>query len=328
MGSIFRGKPKEPEKKKLSSEAKLMAKMPPRLESEAIDPKEVMKSPEVDFKGKFPAGVVDGFDDHIRDGARGVLVDPEDEETRVFAFYEERIAELGRCDVKGHSELLTRLNTLRGGAVGAHGVRYRIETFNSLSDFGDRMVLNFLEEGRMNDEEILQRRRENIRLINKLKPATSLTRKNVLDMHGCVGRNPREKSFPDVLIKDELITQADVDRCKEAADPLLELMQQVVLPRKAAAAALAHYLGVPYIDVEEVSLDKGLARRLDKEYKLKKQVIPFSHDEKGTAKVAMMDPTDAALIADLKERLGMEIEPVCSAAQDIMVMVGKAHKSD
>jgi len=327
MGSIFGGK-KEPEKKKMSSEAKLVAKMPPRIESETIDPKAVLTSPEVDFKGKFPAGVVDGFDDHIRDGARGILVDPEDEETRVFAFYEDRIAELGRCDVNSHAELLTRLNLLRGGAVGAHGVRYRIETFNSLSDFGDRMVLNFLEEGRYNDEEILQRRRENIRLINKLKPATSLTRKNVLDMHGCVGRNPRETPFFDVLIKDELITPADVERTKGAADPLMELMQQVVMPRKAAAAALAHYLGVPYIDVEEVSLDKSLARRLDKEYKLKKQCIPYSHDEKGTCKVAMMDPTDTELIAELKDRLGMEIDPVCSAAQDIMVVVGKAHKAD
>ncbi|MEW6278656.1 MAG: hypothetical protein AB1758_08555 [Candidatus Eremiobacterota bacterium] len=327
MGSLFRGKQEPKKAAKRDSRQRLAAQMPPPIPSEMIDPKAKLVSPEVDFKGKLPADVAEKLDEHIAAGARGLLVDPEDEETRIFAFYDDRIAELGRAPVAGHNDLLGVIDLCKSGAFTSGPKRYRIENFKSLSDFGDRLVVNFFEEGAQDDEEILNRRKENIRLVNRLKPATSLSRKNVLDMLEVIRRNPREKPFHEVLLEDQLITPAQYDRVKDHEDVLQALMTDYVFPRKAAAAALAAYLGVDYVDVEAVDLDKAAARKLDREYALKNQVVPFKED-KEKVQVAMMDPTNQALIDEVAARCERKVIPFCSAAQDIMVMIHKAHKRD
>ncbi|MCE7873692.1 hypothetical protein DYH09_25410 [bacterium CPR1] len=327
MGSLFKGKAKDEKARGASTRPRLAAQMPPPIPSEMIDPKEKLVSREVDFKGRIGAETADKLDEAIANGARGLLVDPEDEETRIFAFFDERIAELARQPLAGHQELLASLDTCRDGAFPSGGKRWRIENFRSLSDFGDRMVVNFFEEGVLNDEEIHARRKENIRLVNRLKPATSLSRKNVIDMLDLVRRSPREKPFTEILLEDQLLTAAQLERVKESEDVLQAVLTDYVFPRKAAASALARYLGTDYIDVEAVDLDKKAARRLDKEWALKHQAVPFAED-KERIQVAFMDPTDTALQEEIAQMTERRVMPYCSAAQDIMVMIHKAHKRD
>jgi len=42
----------------------------------------------------------------------------------------------------------------------------------------------------------------------------------------------------------------------------------------------------------------------------------------------MADPTDVGLLAELARLTGCRIRPYCSAAQDIVGMIHKAHKRD
>lgn len=326
MGSLF-GKKKEEKKKRLSREARLAARMPPIKPSEDIDPKAVLKASEVDLKGKLPPDAASVVDEHIQAKCRGLLVDPEDEETRIFAVYEDKLVELGRADVEGHDELLRQLKMCVGGAVTVGGARYQMQDFESLSDFGSRLALNFFEEGKYATEEILNRRKENIRLINRLKPATSLTRKNTLDIHQTVLNKARDRDFLDILLEEDVVTAEVVEAARTQEQPLLTVLQNQVLPRKAAASALARYLGVEYLDVESVSFDKRAARLLEKDWALTKQVVPYAKDG-DTLRVAMMDPTAEELIDEVAQKTGLEVRAVCSAAQDIMVMIHKAHKLD
>lgn len=327
MGSLFKGKSKETKTQATTSRQKLAAQMPPMLPSEMIDPKAKLTSREVDFRGHVGQEAADKLDDAILNGARGLLIDPEDEETRIFAFYDDRIGELARQPLAGHQELLASLDTCRDGAFVSNSRRWRIENFRSLSDFGDRMVVNFFEEGKFSDEEIHSRRKENIRLVNRLKPATSLSRKNVIDLLALLRRTPREKPFTEILLEDQLITPAQFERVKDAPDALEAVLTDYVFPRKAAASALARYLGADYIDVEAVDLDKKAARRLDKDWSLKNQAVPFSED-KERIQVAFMDPTDTALQEEIGRMTERRVMPYCSAAQDIMVMIHKAHKRE
>ncbi len=326
MGSLFKGKPKESKTAATTSRPRLAAQMPPALPSEMIDPKAKLTSRDVDFRGRIGEEAASKLDEVILAGARGLLIDPEDEETRIFAFYDDRIAEIARQPLAGHQELLASLDTCRDGAFASNSRRWRIENFRSLSDFGDRMVVNFFEEGVLGDEEIYNRRKENIRLVNRLKPATSLSRKNVLDLLALLRRTPKEKPFTEVLLEDQLITMAQYDRVKDSPDVLESVLTDYVFPRKAAASALARYLGADYIDVEAVDLDKRAARRLDKEWALKNQAVPFSED-KERIQVAFMDPTDTALQEEIARLTERRVMPYCSAAQDIMVMIHKAHKT-
>ncbi|HXE71096.1 MAG TPA: hypothetical protein VNO81_00420 [Candidatus Nitrosotenuis sp.] len=327
MGSLFKKGKEVRGKGKAASPRPYSPVLPPPAPREVIDPKAPMRSPAVDLKGKLPKEVADRLDEQVEAGARGLLLDPEEQETRIFAFFEDRLVELGRTPVAGHTELLYKVNACRDGAIEVAGRRYRLEPYTAFSDFGDRLVVQFFEEGKFTDEQAVERKKDNIRLVNRLKPATSLTWKNQLDIFACIQKNPRPTPFHQILLQDGLVDQEKLDRLAGREPFELAVLQEYVYPRKAAASALARYLGVEYVDVEEVAFSKPAARLLPKDWELEKQVVPFaqSGDE---LKVAMMDPTDSDLIAEIQERTRLKVKAYCSAAQDIMVMVHKAHKKE
>jgi len=286
-----------------------------------------MTAPEVELKAKLPAEVAQRLAEVLDAGGRAVLANPEEEEVRWFGVYEDHIEEIGRSPVADYSSQLLLLESCRGGAITLPGARYRIEAFKSFNEFGDRLVLQFFEEGRFTSDEAIERRQENIRLVNRLKPATSLTARNELDIARAIANNPGPRSFVDILLEEGVLTREEIDQVPAGDDFELRLLQTHIFPRKVAALALAHYLGVDYIDVEATAFSKEAARLLEKDWELEQQVVPFAQDG-DELKVAMADPTDAGLLAELAQRTGCRVRPYCSAAQDIVGMIHKAHKRD
>ncbi len=299
----------------------------PPVSQEVEDRTRPMTAPEVDLKGKLPASVAEKLDPFLAGEGRALLANPEEDETRWFGVFDDHLEELGRSPVSEHVGILELLDACRGGAITVQGVRHRLEIFKSFNEFGDRLVLQFFEEGRLDAEQSLERRQENIRLVNRLKPATSLTAKNESDIYGVLQRNPREHSFVDLALQEGLLTQEQVDRVPPGDDYELRILQGNIFPRKMAAMTLAHYLGADYLDVEATSFSKEAARLLTREWELDKQVVPFAQDGQ-ELKVAMMDPTDSETLAQLAEKTGLRIRPFCSAAQDIVGMIHKAHKRE
>lgn len=327
MGSLFGKKGSAKVEERRPRSARTLDQLVPAPSREVEDLTKPMTAPEVDLKSKLPELVADRLGQVVAQGGRAILVDPEETETRWFGVFEDHLEELGRSPVVEHADILAMLDFCRGGAITLGALRYRIETFKSFNEFGDRMTLQFFEEGRFSGEQAIERRQENIRLVNRLKPATSLTAKNELDLYGVVRRNPRDKAFVDLLVEEGLLTPEQVERIPPGEDFELRVLQGNIFPRKVAAVALAHYLGAEYVDVEEVHFSKEAARLLDKDWELDRQVVPFAQDGKDL-KVAMMDPTDTALLAEIEERTGCKVRGYCSAAQDILVMIHKAHKRD
>lgn len=326
MGSLFGKKAaKTPERKPRARPT--LDQIAPAVPRDVEDRSAPMMAPEVDLRSKIPVAVGTELDRCLRDGCRALLLDPEEEETRYFAVYEDHLEEIGRSPVAGHAALLTLLDSCRGGAITAGALRYRLEMFKSFNEFGDRLTVQFFEESRFSGDEIMERRQSNIRLVNRLKPATSLTAKNEADIFETIRRNPRERSFAQVLKDDGVLTEEQIARVESGDGYELRLLQGNVFPRKVAALALARYLGVDYVDVEEVHFSKEASRLLDKAWELENQVVPFEQDGQNL-KVAMMDPTDAAVVAAIEERTGCKVRPYLSAAQDILVMVHKGHKRD
>lgn len=327
MGSLFGKKGSEKTTERKPRARPTLDQIAPPVARDVEDRSAPMKAPEVDLKAKIPAPVSAQLDRCLAEGCRALLLDPEEEETRYFAVFEDHLEEIGRGPVAGHTALLTLLDSCRGGAITVGALRYRLEMFKSFNEFGDRLTVQFFEESRFSGDEIMERRQSNIRLVNRLKPATSLTAKNETDIYEAIRRNPRERSFADVLKDDGILSEEQIGRVEAGDGYELRLLQGNIFPRKVAALALARYLGVDYIDVEEVHFSKEAARLLDKEWELKNQVVPFAQDGQDL-KVAMMDPTDAALVETIQERTGCKVRPYLSAAQDILVMVHKGHKRD
>jgi hypothetical protein len=327
MGSFFgRGENRKPQAPKRAYKKSLNELVPP-LSREVEDRESPMTAPEVDLKGKLPAGVAERLGEVLETGGRALLANPEEEEVRWFALHEDHIEEIGRSPVAEYDHQLFLLESCRDGAITFRESRYRLEAFKAFNEFGDRLVLQFFEEGRFTGDEAIERRQENIRLVNRLKPATSLTARNELDIARTIANNPRPHSFVDILLKEEVLTPEEIDQVPAGADFELRLLQSHIFPRKVAALALAHYLEVDYIDVEAAPFSKEAARLLDKDWELEKQVVPFARDGE-ELKVAMADPTDAALLEELARLTECRIRPYCSAAQDIVGMIHKAHKRD
>lgn len=326
MGSLF-GRKDAPKPSPPPRASKTLDQMVPPVSREVADRSRPMTAPEVDLKGKLPAPVAEALDPALGRGCRALLIDPEEEETRFFALFEDHLEELGRSPVAGHADLLALLDFCKGGAISLGPARYRLEAFKSFNEFGDRLTLQFFEEGTLDHEGFLERRQANIRLVNRLKPATALTARNELDLDAVVRRNPRERPFVDCLVEEGLLTPEQLQRVPGGEGFVLRVLQGHVFPRKMAASALAKYLGVEYVDVEAVSFSKEAARLLDKEWELRRQVVPFAQEGE-VLRVAMMDPTDSALVAEIEQRTGLRVLASLSAAQDILAMTHKAHKRD
>ncbi len=326
MGSLFgQGETRKPQASRRASRS--LDELVPPLSREVEDRSRPMTAPEVDLKGKLPAEVADHLPGLLGAGGRAILANPEEEEVRWFGVHEDHVEEIGRSPVAGYSELLLLLDSCRGGAITLPEARYRIEAFKSFNEFGDRLVLQFFEEGRFTSDEAIERRQENIRLVNRLKPATSLTARNERDIARAITMNPRARPFVEILVEEGVLTREQIEEVPAGEDFELRLLQTHIFPRKVAALALAHYLGVDYIDVEACAFSKETARLLDKDWELDRQVVPFAQDGE-ELKVAMADPTDTGLLAEIAERTGLRIRPYCSAAQDIVGMIHKAHKRD
>ncbi len=326
MGSFFgHGQTRKPQAPKRAS--KSLDELVPPPSREVEDRNRPMTAPEVDLKGKLPAGAADRLAEVLEAGGRAILANPEEEEVRWFAVHEDHIEEIGRSPVADYDNRLALLESCRGGGITLRDARYRIEAFKSFNEFGDRLVLQFFEEGRFTSDEAIERRQENIRLVNRLKPATSLTARNERDIARAIANNPRTRSFIDILLEEGVLTRDEIDQVPAGADFELRLLQTHIFPRKVAALALAHYLGVDYIDVEAATFSKEAARLLEKDWELERQVVPFARDG-DELRVAMADPTDAGLLEELSQLTGCRIRPYCSAAQDIVGMIHKAHKRD
>lgn len=326
MGSLFglRQEEKRPEPVETPlADLPVVAVLP----EETTPPGEPLVAPEVDLSGKLPSFALEALPALLARDCLAYLADPEEEDTRWFAVFGDHLEELGQTPVAGHKAMIAGLTECESGAVTFGDKRFRLEVFVSFNEFGDRFSLQFFEEGRYDYDEAIERRRLNVRLVNKLKPATSLTARNEVDIARVVDANERTPSFTSILVKLDLLEAAKLEAVPEGPDYTLRVLKNSVFPRKMAAEALAQYLGAEYLDVENVDFSRKVARSLDEAWELEKQVVPFAKDG-GVLKVAMMDPTDQATMDAIAEKTGLKVVPYCSAAQDILVMVTKAHKKD
>ena len=79
---------------------------------------------------------------------------------------------------------------------------------------------------------------------------------------------------------------------------------------------LAAQLGVPFVDLEKTTLDRGLTRVINRSYARRHSLVPVARRE-GTLTVAMDDPADARTIDELRQLTGLPIAVVIASATGI-----------
>lgn len=287
-----------------------------------------MLAPEVPLMEMLPDFACAELTPVLSNGGRSLLLVPEEEDTRWFAIFDESLIELGRTSVEEHEKYMQSLNKCCGGAVTLeNGQRYRVEDFRSFNEFGDRYALQFFAEGALSFDESILRRRDNIRLVNRLKPADTVTAKNEDDLAQAVLKNGKATVYLDHLMRDGLLSSEKRSAVGDDEADLLAIMRSINIPRKMAAIALADCLGVEYLEVGGVYFDKIITHSFGKQWKRERQVFPFIIEE-GQVQVAMADPSDQETIDAIEKRYHCKARVFCSAARDIDNMIKKAHKDD
>lgn len=295
---------------------------------EILDLSKPMTAPEVPLREELPSCVNSELVSVLQQGCWSILLVPEEEFTRWFAIFADSLRELGRTPIAEHDEYLKRLHLCASGAITLEdGRRFRVEDFRSFNEFGDRYTLQFFEEGIFSCDESIERRRANIRLVNRLKPADAVTAKNEDSLATVVSKAHLTEAYLDHLVKDGLLGEERRAQVSDADAEFLPLIRGLNIPRKMAAIALAECLGVEYLEVGSEYFDKAVTHLFSAEWKYERQVFPFII-EKNRLRMAMADPTDINTIKTVEQVAKVPVKVYCSAARDIDNMIKKAHKDD
>lgn len=135
------------------------------------------------------------------------------------------------------------------------------------------------------------------------------------------GRVRERPRLGEILVEGGAITAAQLEHAL-AEQPNVQLpLGQTLLKLgyttdETMRQALSSQLGVPYIDLQNVIIDRSLAELLDREYAKRHALFPVARIGR-TLTVAMDDPTATAVIDELSQVTGHAITVVTSSAEAI-----------
>src|SRR5581483_10872666 len=162
-----------------------------------------------------------------------------------------------------------------------------------------------------------------LRVQRDLEPSTPLgqilVRQGALTQHQLttiLERYRKKYRLGDILVETETITehqlQIALDHQKRTGLRLGDaLLQLNFLTEEDLNQALCKQFGVTFVDLDRLVLDNSLAAVIDREYAERHGVIPISKTERALV-VAMEDPSDLRVVADLAGRSGCRVSVITS----------------
>ncbi len=105
------------------------------------------------------------------------------------------------------------------------------------------------------------------------------------------------------------------------------LVKQGLIPEDKFIEFLSEYLGVPNIDISDIEVSDAIVKLIPEDFARKSLCIPIKKKGKILG-VAMVDPTDIALIDDIKFVTGYEIDPYIVSKRQIKEFMNKHYKVD
>jgi putative toxin-antitoxin system antitoxin component (TIGR02293 family) len=138
---------------------------------------------------------------------------------------------------------------------------------------------------------------------------------------GMTSANPPRRKLGEILVAGGAISEHQLTRAlAEQAATRLPLGQTLLtlgfITDEVMRRALGSQLGVPYIELANVVVDRSLARSIDPGYALEHLVLPIAQAG-NTLTVAMDDPTATSVVDELERLTGCTVTIVTSSAQGI-----------
>ncbi|MCG6880460.1 MAG: GspE/PulE family protein [Deltaproteobacteria bacterium] len=142
---------------------------------------------------------------------------------------------------------------------------------------------------------------------------------NQLDL--VLERFDKRTNLGDILLRTGIITQKDINIAvthqNETGVRLGEaLLKLNLISDKNLRQALCTQLNIPFVNLDNMDLDRNLARLINKKYARNRRIVPISKIGP-TLTLAMDDPTDRDVVNELSAFTGLSINVVTSTRSAI-----------
>jgi type IV pilus assembly protein PilB len=130
-----------------------------------------------------------------------------------------------------------------------------------------------------------------------------------------------ERKLAEILVRDNVITQEELDRAMEIQESSGGSLGSILIDNGYAneweiAAAIGKQLNVPFITLSHYEIDQSILHSIPTELVRKYQIVPV--DRTGdTLTVALSDPSNIYLLDELRLLTNCKIVPVISFESDI-----------
>ncbi len=138
-----------------------------------------------------------------------------------------------------------------------------------------------------------------------------------------------ELKLGELLIRLRLITEDQLGRALNAQRvthaPLgTVLVSQGAIDEDRLIEVLSDHLDAPIADLKHNEVDPDVARRVPEQFARRHVVVPV-RDEQGILEVAMADPSNIAVVNDLRLITGMPVSARLASPSDILAHLSKVH---
>ncbi len=144
---------------------------------------------------------------------------------------------------------------------------------------------------------------------------------------------PEHKTLLDILLLDNLITQAQYDdiKVKSANQGLssVDIVESMnIIDEEKLAQEKAKLLGVPFISLEATSFAPQALGLIPKAVVERFSLIPFSYDEKTrTLSIAMSNPVDLEALQFVTQKTGLTIKSFAASEAEVKKAISEQYAS-
>jgi type IV pilus assembly protein PilB len=133
----------------------------------------------------------------------------------------------------------------------------------------------------------------------------------------------------ELLVKCEAITAAELSHALEQQQSMRLPLGQVLIrlgyiTDETMRLSLALQLNIPYVDLDQVTIDRSLTRRINRSYAKRHSIVPVAHVGQ-TLTVCMDDPTDKEAVEELGRSTGLLITVLTSSHDAIARAFGRLY---
>jgi type IV pilus assembly protein PilB len=137
----------------------------------------------------------------------------------------------------------------------------------------------------------------------------------------------RVKQLADILLEGDLVTEAELaaafdEHQRDGRSLGRVLVEQGVLNEAQLVAALAHQIGLPFVDLTEFAIDPSAAALVPSAVCRRHVALPIGYDE-GRLLLAMADPANVFAQDDVRTLSGMEVRPVVATRDDLLAAINR-----